>query len=370
MIRSIRLSVPALFGFFRREIRREAALPWHQLLVRAAWLLGQSAEHQRVLRQPGRELSPCLVDDYFRVLTRPTLPYLSTAFAWEQWRHLHLDHCEVMASRVGADLYEQISHDGLPLWAGTDKAEGVSIQLCGPCPHREGGLTLVLKLDGVPIYRLAFSLIKLERIEAPSDLQSHGVGIYVGQVQGYPGYFDQIKDVTGRCRDIAPPDLLVSALLGLAGALGIQVIKAVSFEYCPSYQKMSSLASCFNYEQFWVGRWGATFDGRHYHLDLPISEKPISEIKANHRGRTLAKRRFKHEVADTVASNMWMALPRSEALAPLLSPYAQPEDASGHVQGVPASSPASAGKVSGQVALKACASGRQIGSPSLQTMAP
>ncbi|MEY4766147.1 MAG: hypothetical protein RI907_2820 [Pseudomonadota bacterium] len=356
MIKSIRLSAKALAGYFRREVVRERALPWPRVLVRALWLMGQCRAHARVLGR-GESASPLLTDDYFRVLSRPTLPYLSTSFNWATWRDLHADHCVFVADRLGAKLYERVVADGLLIWQGQERAADVSIHLGGPCPHREGGLTLVLKLAGEPIYRLAFSLVRFERFLPHDSGLNRGPGIYVGQIQGYPGCFEKIKQVTTACKDIAPPDLLVSALLGLASALGIQQVKAVTLEYCPSYKKMLAMGHCFNYQQFWGGRWGASFDGTHHHLELPVAEKPLSEVKANHRGRTLAKRRFKHGVADTVAACLWEAMPASIAVRPRLQPYTTADQGCGGT-GSPAAS------------VTACASGRQIGSRTLQTMAP
>ena len=353
MLTDLTISAKALLGFLRREVGREHALPWHQLAVRSAWLMGRSQSMAPVLSHCGSALS----DDYVRVLSRPTLPYLSTAFPTAVWRELLADHCGFVGRHFGNRLYEQVATTGVMLWSGEERAAGVTVHLGGPCPHREGGLTLVMRLDGLPIYRIAFSVVRSERI----DPKHAAIGwcLFVGQVQGYPGCFEQIREATRRCRDIAPPDLLTSALLGLAGALGIDRILAINLEDCPSYKKMTSLGHHFDYRQFWCERWGAAFDGQHHRLDLPVSEKPISEVKANHRGRTLAKRRIKHAVAETVGRQLQAVLPSPLAAMPA---YASNPD--GGSMPVAATVPPPA------VELKACGFGLRHGSPWLQTTAP
>ena len=307
MLLSIGRSARALCGFVIREGRRGSRMTRSALLMRAAWLLGQHRHHEPVLALDACRASPRIQDDYFRVLARPTLPYLSTALPWLTWRDLHAEHCTFVATTLGASLYEQIATTGVKLWRQVHDGQELGIDLCGPCPHREGGLTLVFKLQQVPIYRLAFSVVKSHRFADAPAPDAHSLSLYIGHVQGYPGEFSRIKAATGLCKDIAPPDLLVSCLLGLASAMSIKEIRAVTDEASSSHKRMTELPNRFNYAHFWQEHWGAQRQATHFRISLPLADKPLSDVRAKHRGRTQLKRQFKQALSTTVMQR-WNAL--------------------------------------------------------------
>jgi hypothetical protein len=61
----------------------------------------------------------------------------------------------------------------------------------------------------------------------------------------------------------------------------------------------------FAYDQFFAGYGGHELQGRGIHLvGLPYREKPVSEIKTNHRHRALCKREFRAAVRAQVVRAM------------------------------------------------------------------
>jgi len=294
-MKAVLRSIWFLMGFAWEEavLRRRMALG--DVLKRVLWLLWRLPDHLPLFKALEGQEAQALASSYFRIPYRRTLPYLSTVFSEGERAALACSHARFVATRMGPELFAQIERAPLVLWTHPEADAACSVTLAGPCPHREGGFTLQLRREGVVLYRLAFSIVDLS-VVAPASGAS-GMGIYVGQVQGLPGQFEGIREATKLCQDIAPPDLLVVVLHGVAEALGLDQVHAVRFEGCLSYLKMKQLASHFDYATFWQERWGATEQGAHYAMRLPYQEKPLSEIKANHRKRTQLKRSFKREAA-------------------------------------------------------------------------
>jgi len=201
-----------------------------------------------------------------------------------------------------ADFSRRVMDDSLEIWCNEAGGEPMSVSLQGLCPvtrHREGELTLCFKLAGVPIYKMSFSIVRL------AGLNLAGVGtagraahaLYIGRVQGVSGAMDAIRQATTLLGDIAPQDLLMSVLTGLAGALGIDTVLGVSDGTCVSRDTIAQSGSSFCYGQFWARYAGQVLEGGHHLMSLPVAEKPLSEIAAKHRKRTQRKRDFKRQVA-------------------------------------------------------------------------
>jgi uncharacterized protein VirK/YbjX len=182
-----------------------------------------------------------------------------------------------------------------------------SITIIGPCPHREGDLRLVMKMDEKPIYKISFSIIPCrtaEEICKANDCELSKNLIYVGQVQGYAGAFDLIREATKICHETAPPDMLMAALAGMASALDIQVIAGVGFENNLSTPNISTSHATFDYNDFWGRYHGIKSEQGHHIIGLPFFEKEISLVKAKHRKRTLTKRGFKQQINERAKNSM------------------------------------------------------------------
>jgi uncharacterized protein VirK/YbjX len=237
---------------------------------------------------------------YSRVVYRYTLPYLSVNFKRSERQQMLKGHYDFVNTSLSASFYARVLDDAMTLWQQEIEGHQLSISVGGPCMHREGDLTLVFKMNGTPLYRIAFSLLRLALLNIKQLPQQNAsdVVIYVGQVQGYPGGFDQIRQATKLCRDVAPADLLMAAVSGFAESIGVNLVAGVGYENSLSYHNLVRLNSNFSYAEFWEKHHGIRSEGGHYMLQIPLVEKPINLVKANHRGRTLLKREFKKAVSD------------------------------------------------------------------------
>ncbi|MDE2401957.1 MAG: DUF535 family protein [Burkholderiales bacterium] len=263
-------------------------------------------QHWQVVRAIGGAHTKGILKTFPRVVNRYTLPYLSMDFNRLERHQMLKGHYDFLNTALDASFFQRVLAGSMTLWQRELDARSFSIEVSGPCLSREGDLTLVFKMDGRWLYRIAFSLIEsaLLKLETPPGSPASKHLIYVGQVQGCPGDFDRIRQATGTCGDVAPVDMLIAALEGLADALGITIVAGVALENCLSYQKMLKINSTFSYTHFWEKHHGIRTERGHYILPVPLLEKPINLIKANHRKRTLLKRDFKQSIADEVGRVM------------------------------------------------------------------
>lgn len=259
----------------------------------------QHLELVRVINQPRTR---AIRARFPRVQYRYTLPYLSTTLDWHaRWSALR-SHYAFVNTVFGADFSQRVLDDRLEIWHSEHNGHVLSIHIQGLCPvtkHREGELTLCFKMDESSIYKMSFSFIRWGDLNL-NDVTGIGVAehaMYIGRVQGVSGAMESIRLATGLLGDIAPQDLLMSVLFGLASALNIRKVIGVSDETCVSCDTIAASDSSFSYEQFWARYNGLPLLGGHVLVNLPVAEKPLSEISSKHRKRTQRKRDFKRQVA-------------------------------------------------------------------------
>lgn len=268
-------------------------------LLSVVWHAGQ---HREVVQAISGAHTKGLLTIYSRAVYRYTLPYLSMRFDRVQRQQMLVGHYDFVNRALHASFFQRVLNETMTLWRREIDGRVFSISVGGPCLHREGDLTMVFKMDGCALYRMAFSVVKAPLLKVDAVSSRHV--LYVGQVQGYADRFAQIRQATRLCRDVAPADLLMAGVAGLAGALGIATVAGVGVENSLSYQSLLALNTSASYVDFWEKFQGMRAEGGHYLLALPLAEKPISLIKANHRGRTLAKRELKKSVSEEAESVM------------------------------------------------------------------
>lgn len=259
-------------------------------------------QHQALVETIDQPQTRAIRARFPRVQYRYTLPYLSTSLDWhERWSALK-SHYEFVNQTFCADFSQRVLDDRLEIWREEREGQNLSVHIQGLCPvtrHREGELTLCFKMGGMPIYKMSFSFVRwsdlgLARISGvlPGDL-----ALYVGRVQGVSGTMTAIRAATALLGDVAPQDLLMSVLSGLAQALGVNQVIGVSDETCVSCDTIALSDSSFSYLHFWSRYNAQQLTGGHNLVSLPVAEKPLSEISAKHRKRTQRKRDFKRQVA-------------------------------------------------------------------------
>ncbi|HIV70176.1 MAG TPA: VirK/YbjX family protein [Candidatus Aquabacterium excrementipullorum] len=272
-------------------LRRLAHVAWH------------FRDHHRLLKVLKAEHTAGILRQVPRTAYRYTLPYLSSNFERPLRLELLMAHYRFMNDRLGAAFCAGIVQGTLTPWRAELQGHRFSIHVTGPCAisgHREGELTFALQMDGADLYKVSFSIVPARTLSLPSGSTPprHGHTLYIGRVQGVVGTFEQIRLATKACHDIAPPDLLMAAVAGMAGALGIEVIAGVGIEHSISSESIQQSNMSFDYTEFWDRYHGSkTADGHHV-MQLPFPEKPLQAIASKHRKRTTLKREFKRQITE------------------------------------------------------------------------
>jgi uncharacterized protein VirK/YbjX len=299
-----------LLSFIYKELsaRREfgGELSFTSTCLRLLGVLARLDTHWRVVAAVRGAHTRSILAPYPRVVYRYTLPYLSSVFARGTRAQILQAHYGFLNTQLRAAFFQKVLNDSLALWRAHLAEHTYEVTMAGPCPDREGELTLRFKMDGITIYRLAFSIMPAAMVGSPTEAvpPAPGLVLYVGQVQGCKVGFELIRQATKTCLDVAPPDLLMAALFGVAQAWRISVIAGVASEHCLTIDKIKKLKAGFDLSAFWAKYRAPQNKQGHHVLTLPFTDKPLSEVKANHRGRTAAKRAFKLEVSQACAATL------------------------------------------------------------------
>ncbi|WP_223653972.1 DUF535 family protein [Hymenobacter psoromatis] len=182
------------------------------------------------------------------------------------------------------------------MWENVASDKRFSIELSYPVrAWFEGELSLNFLVAGTLVQMLTFVIVPgaTVGIAAPQAL-------LISQVQGTKNG-ELLRHATKCLHDLTPASLLVNATYGLAAALGIG--QAVGISTREQLGRGSKLY--FDYDSFWQQFRGEWLASHFYQLDINAPEKPIEEIKAKYRPRTLRKRHYKQQVRQLVAANFW-----------------------------------------------------------------
>jgi uncharacterized protein VirK/YbjX len=155
----------------------------------------------------------------------------------------------------------------------------------------EGELTLCLRVDGEIVYVLSFTIVPgrvVERTDADALL--------ITRLQGVKGCYRQISDATRTLHDVAPAQLLLAALQGVANAFDIRVIAAIPGDRQISYRKATASAFKVSYDDLFAGLGFSKNATGFFSSAVPIDQKPLTSIKRGHKLRTREKRAFKQQI--------------------------------------------------------------------------
>ena len=157
--------------------------------------------------------------------------------------------------------------------------------------EHEGDMLLFFSIDGKVVYRLVFVFASGRDFGLPDETL-----IVVSGVQGVAD-FDLVKCATKVCCDIQPAHILMAALGAIA-----EVTKVSTVIGLHQSRQLFGVRARFCYDRFFE-IYGTEIPGQGASLiRVPYPEKPMSEIKAGHRRRTLRRRQFKAETRHQVAS--------------------------------------------------------------------
>jgi uncharacterized protein VirK/YbjX len=156
----------------------------------------------------------------------------------------------------------------------------------------EGELSLLLKMDGEIFFTLSFTIV-------PGWVVNSGATdvLLISRLQGTPGYSpEQIRLAIRAMDGVRPRALLLSALEGIAIAMGIPEIASVSTRNHIDYCKELDAVFKNSYDDFFTELGLVNSDAGFFTSTVPIDEKPLSLVKQGHKIRTRKKRAFRKRV--------------------------------------------------------------------------
>lgn len=217
--------------------------------------------------------------------------YVAASFSRPMRLAAVLQHYQFLAEALPPTFLTRLAQQPV-IWQADWADEQLAITLAYPRKaHFEGELSLHFYRGRVLLQMLTCVVVpgRLLGLAAPRVL-------LISQVQGTRDT-EAIRLVTKHCHDTPPANLLVQACYGLAAALGLPYAAGVS-----SREQLGRGRDCyFDYDHFWAQFRGQRLPSHFYLLDWQAPERPLEEIKAKYRPRTLRKRALKQRVRQAVA---------------------------------------------------------------------
>jgi uncharacterized protein VirK/YbjX len=223
--------------------------------------------------------------------------YLAKSFGKCARRDILLHHYRRIAERAEPGFLHRILTGSYLLWSKQDADTSYSITLSfDTLTHYEGDLSVVFMSGSQQILRISFSIVPGSA--AGSDMAEL---LFVGHVQGAKHKFEEIKQATKACHDVAPQHMLMLAIQSIACALGITVIAGVTDEN--QLAKFPERHVRFQYNSFWEN-WAGRRTADFYEIPVPLPQTALHDIQSGHRRRTRKKREFKKQVALQIAGQL------------------------------------------------------------------
>ncbi len=219
--------------------------------------------------------------------------YLSYSLKTRDKLAILANHYEFFRKHFPYHILKSIFSNGLKCWFEVRGQDHFEMRLISTTPYEnEGSLCMQFNMNGVTLYRIAFTFASGKNF-ALLDNQI----IYITRIQGVKGSLDEISKSSKILNDVAPPVLIVSAIEGLALALGIKTIMGISLENQISYLVSDQYSFQKNYNEFWKIYESVKIYNGDYILPLPLQHKDIGLIRSKHRNRTVNKRKMRQDTS-------------------------------------------------------------------------
>jgi uncharacterized protein VirK/YbjX len=282
-------SFSSLFSYYSRGVRIFFYLAGHLGLSRALKPFSTSGF-----------ISPKI---YFIYLFK----YLSNSLNTKEKLGILANHYAYFKKQFPYHVLKSLFSDGLVCWSESRGQTTYEMKLISTTPYEnEGSLCMLFTLNDTILYRLAFTFAP-GKIFGLLDEQI----FYITRLQGVRGCFHEISKSTKFFNDVTPPAMLVSAIEGMALALGIKTVIGISLENQISYLVSDRQSFQKNYNEFWKTYDSVKIYNGDYLMPLPMQHKDIGLIKSNHRGRTVNKRKTRQDVSRKIyyffANNVFTA---------------------------------------------------------------
>lgn len=164
----------------------------------------------------------------------------------------------------------------------------------------EGELALRFLVDGEQVYTLQFSIVPGRIIHSEETSV-----LLVLRLQGVKGCFHQVRTAAQALNEVAPPDLLMATLQGLAKAWNIRQLAGVCATSQYSYSHFASPDTFKGaYDNFFIQLGATRASADFFSIPFLVGEKSVANTKSGRKGRTRKRRAFKLKIADEVRRRM------------------------------------------------------------------
>ena len=223
--------------------------------------------------------------------------YLAYGFTLEERAACLLHHYRRLLDHVPHGVLRGLPECAAVLLEMRDEDASYTVTLNLPELFQdEGELSLNLQADGEEIFILSFTVVPGRVV------QSEGREVLlITRLQGVPGKFEQIRQMTKVMHDVGPGAFLVAVLHGIAEAWEIREMAGICARKQHSYEEKYAELLTIAYDDFFT-ELGAVRNGKGLFVSpIPLPLKPLSQVKSGHKLRTRKKRAFKHAIAAQVS---------------------------------------------------------------------
>lgn len=221
--------------------------------------------------------------------------YLAYGFTVAECASCFLHNYKRLYAVFPDSLIHQIQLEDVTIYKVSEDANRFALTMgMSRTYSREGELSLYLRVDGEAVYVLSFTIVPgcVVKSEAAEVL-------LISRLQGVKGAYHQIGLATKALHDVAPGALLLATLQGIANALEISEIAAVSATKQPFYNKSHAASFKEAYDDFFSELGMSKRENGFYYASVPLQGKPLTLIKPGHKLRTKEKRAFKQQIQST-----------------------------------------------------------------------
>lgn len=209
-----------------------------------------------------------------------------------------LTHYNAEERRRGTAYFEAVYRQGgLVLWDHAAGDHRYNITLCpGSDVAYEGGLSLVLHVDGGRVCVLSFSVVPSTIVLPGHKIPAlHETILFITRKQLAQDrtYQTAFNKAFHRC---TPAHMVLGALAGFAAVQGQGHALGIAAERHPSCTPEAEPRFQRAYNDFWLSVSGQRLSPLGYLIDLPPRLSPIEGMDAAHRRRAFARRKHIDEV--------------------------------------------------------------------------
>jgi hypothetical protein len=222
--------------------------------------------------------------------------YLALSLSQRSRLEILLNHYYIISCHMVDNFAEMIINDEFILWECFNNQNTYKITLRFPFFDMEGDLSLLYYCNSERLCIISFAFAPGNSLNIPIKQV-----LFITHVQGRGGHFSSYRHATKSLMDISPRAMLLVAVQAIAIELGLSNIIGISAKDQCALGRISPFEPfCHDYDEFWQEHGGEKINDNAFLFPVPLTYKPLSLIKSNHRQRTRHKREFKNNVMDQV----------------------------------------------------------------------